>query len=729
MLREGVIGAYPDPYELKILLSEQMDVQLGAIAQKDVYNATVFSLIQDFEAKGGMIKEFIRVVVKDKPQSPYLKRIKNEFASILNEDSRSEPVGQENQNRGNPIAHQNECFLIKFKTFLAKLLEIISHIWSFIYNIWSLLKNKIKTLVLFLVSLIIVMLVITLLFQQYIIYHPYLNPVNLPTLLHDEDQDRFSWGDKILIDDNSPLFNVGKNQDERKLQCLKNFKKKADGVKAFETAMKKHEEGDLEEAAKNFKSAEFFLFSYTEENCSLDSEAKIYLYNCQTIIKYLEKKDIPLFKIAVVVPLSRDSKRGVFESREILEGIFLSQKAQSDKENEDNAPKFLVGIADDGSTPEKERAIAKKIAQHLVHKKNRILGVVGHFSSNSTESAASIYKAHKMSAISPTSTAKRRDNKDLLSFLKPNSLKLNDYIFRTSINDALQPRKITSYILNWNNNNPTNHIGQVIIIYQDSIVYSRYYKKEFERAFIKDIGGSIINQNDNFCNLLGKPRDTPYHTSENACIDYIKKYLMKNKRDNNLALMITTSTEIADRIGFIIDQLEDYKDRIHIFGSDSLYQEEIANRGGVVVAVTLANEDMEKKEYGQINWRTGTSYDAIQTLIQGLTKVYQEKKLQEFKQCFTNSTANKCNHGFERIIRSHLHTFLLNMRQLSDSNLELHGIVKNIEFDDNNDRMSDNKDDLLYGGDIGVLVCSGSKTNGKKVFIKLSSDKQYCRNK
>ncbi len=85
MLREGVIGAYPNPNDLKILLSDQMDVQLGAIARGDAYNDRVFSLIQDFEAEG-RIEEFIRVVVDDNPNSPFLSAIIKEFAGISGEN-------------------------------------------------------------------------------------------------------------------------------------------------------------------------------------------------------------------------------------------------------------------------------------------------------------------------------------------------------------------------------------------------------------------------------------------------------------------------------------------------------------------------------------------------------------------------------------------------------------------------------------------------------------------
>jgi hypothetical protein len=91
ILREGIIGAYPNPEDLQILLSEQMDVQLGAIARGDAYNAKVFSLIQDFEANG-KIARFIQMVMEDKPNSPYLTTIKNEFAGILGKHNTDEKI-------------------------------------------------------------------------------------------------------------------------------------------------------------------------------------------------------------------------------------------------------------------------------------------------------------------------------------------------------------------------------------------------------------------------------------------------------------------------------------------------------------------------------------------------------------------------------------------------------------------------------------------------------------
>ena len=86
ILMKGVVGAYPDPDNLWILLAVRMEVQVSAIAQGNRYQNQVFNLIQHFEAHG-RIEEFIRVVVADIPNSPFLSPIKKEFASILGKDS------------------------------------------------------------------------------------------------------------------------------------------------------------------------------------------------------------------------------------------------------------------------------------------------------------------------------------------------------------------------------------------------------------------------------------------------------------------------------------------------------------------------------------------------------------------------------------------------------------------------------------------------------------------
>jgi hypothetical protein len=85
ILTEGIVGAYPDPDNLWYLLTVRMEVQVSEILQGDTYKAQVFNLIQEFFANG-RIGEFIRIVVADIPNSPFLSPIKKEFAGILDKD-------------------------------------------------------------------------------------------------------------------------------------------------------------------------------------------------------------------------------------------------------------------------------------------------------------------------------------------------------------------------------------------------------------------------------------------------------------------------------------------------------------------------------------------------------------------------------------------------------------------------------------------------------------------
>jgi tetratricopeptide (TPR) repeat protein len=84
ILKEGILGAYPNEDELKILLSEKMDLRYGAIARGEDYTSRVAFLVEKLEADGE-VEQFIRVVVEKKPNSPYLTQVKTEFENILSQ--------------------------------------------------------------------------------------------------------------------------------------------------------------------------------------------------------------------------------------------------------------------------------------------------------------------------------------------------------------------------------------------------------------------------------------------------------------------------------------------------------------------------------------------------------------------------------------------------------------------------------------------------------------------
>jgi hypothetical protein len=62
-----------------------MQLNLKEFNRGEVYNSKAFNLIKKFEADGNL-EDFIKLIVKDKPKSPYLEKIKSEFLEIINEE-------------------------------------------------------------------------------------------------------------------------------------------------------------------------------------------------------------------------------------------------------------------------------------------------------------------------------------------------------------------------------------------------------------------------------------------------------------------------------------------------------------------------------------------------------------------------------------------------------------------------------------------------------------------
>jgi hypothetical protein len=83
ILREGIVSGYPSSADLRMMLYEEMGIDLNAIVKgySSNYHLEVFNLIQQLDAKG-RLEEFIKVVIQDRPSSPYLQKIAAEFPSL-----------------------------------------------------------------------------------------------------------------------------------------------------------------------------------------------------------------------------------------------------------------------------------------------------------------------------------------------------------------------------------------------------------------------------------------------------------------------------------------------------------------------------------------------------------------------------------------------------------------------------------------------------------------------
>ena len=94
ILKEGILGAYPNEDEFSILLSEKMDLSYSAIARGNDYTSRVAYLVKTLQADG-RVGELIKVIVEKKPNSPYLKQVKTEFENVNHEQIAPKPLPKE----------------------------------------------------------------------------------------------------------------------------------------------------------------------------------------------------------------------------------------------------------------------------------------------------------------------------------------------------------------------------------------------------------------------------------------------------------------------------------------------------------------------------------------------------------------------------------------------------------------------------------------------------------
>ena len=72
-LRKAILSAYPEPGGLEILVGDELDENLAAIAGGSNYTQKVFKLIQWAEAKG-RLDDLVVALYEDTPDNPDLKR-------------------------------------------------------------------------------------------------------------------------------------------------------------------------------------------------------------------------------------------------------------------------------------------------------------------------------------------------------------------------------------------------------------------------------------------------------------------------------------------------------------------------------------------------------------------------------------------------------------------------------------------------------------------------------
>ncbi len=425
------------------------------------------------------------------------------------------------------------------------------------------------------------------------------------------DKEAYSTGDKILIH-KIPYYENYENYDKQ--HCIDNW--------------------ELKEALD---------FQEFLEKCPEDVESRIYLNNKEAYSQANNSKDNIIAQIAIVVPISGKKSQiytseekvngeRVFYSFELLKGIEIAQHEINISEVIKLGAKrvFLeVLIVDDSyvDTIDVEEK-AQRVANYLVENQDTV-GVIGHFSSDSIQAAAGIYKKNKLVAFSPTSTAERRKNNNrFFSILNSSEkLKLNSYIFRTSPNDITAIDRLVTII---KRDKQANSIKNVVILYEPENNFSRLYRKGFKEQFLNDIKNTEVFEDVDFLSCQFYPKIEGDNQYSN-CVNFIKS----KKPD---ALLLVPSSEKAIEIidDKVLHTIKDFEHKPQLLGADTMFNEKFLSEraeGMIVVAPLKTRMFKEKtrmfKEI-QLSWRGAMTYDATKAIIKGI----------EDSKCDSNSSSN-----------------------------------------------------------------------------------------
>lgn len=396
------------------------------------------------------------------------------------------------------------------------------------------------------------------------------------------------------------------------------------------------------ECKENWQLKLDYEFERFIQKCPIDIESEIYLNN-KIAEENAAKENSTVVSIAVVVPISGNKEQlksnqevksnpemkfnggRVFNSIEILKGIEIVQGENLNGIEVGGEKVFLeVLITDDSYIDSiKEEEKAKKVANYLVEEKD-VVAVIGHFSSDSIQAAASIYD-NRLVAFSPTSTAIRGSNKRLLFFRSSNKLKLNKYIFRTSPNDEFAVDTLIDVVKN------DDSLKTAIILYEEENIFSKLFKQHFEKQFLKEINDSkVLNEEDSEDSEECKFYDI-YSERDNQK-DFCINYILATKPD--VLLLVPSDNRALNLAGSIIEGIKNLDSKPQLLGADTMFGDPFRSQSaeGMIVAVPL--KTIETSDNIQLSWRGAMTHDAARAIVRAI----------EESECNRNSNNNihKC---------------------------------------------------------------------------------------
>ncbi|MCA1993251.1 MAG: ABC transporter substrate-binding protein [Coleofasciculus sp. S288] len=329
--------------------------------------------------------------------------------------------------------------------------------------------------------------------------------------------------------------------------------------------------GNDEQAIAHFEAA-------LQENRN-DPEALIYLNNA----RIGQQK---AYTIAAVIPSSGSNPNNALE---MLRG-FAQAQHEVNRSGGINGVPLKVLIADDSDNPE----IATQIATTLVQNPD-VLAVTGHWTSDVSLAAASVYDSSKLVFIAPVSTTVKLSN-------------LSPYVFRTTINNYTGARALANYMLT------KLQRQKVAIFFLPKVTYSQELKSEFAAA-VSLGGGEVVAEFD-----LSDPGFSAAHSVKQA-----------TERGAEVLMLATNNTAVDKALQVV----QVNNKRLGVLGDvANLYTSKTLEVGGhaadgMVMAVPWHIEGNSQSTFphqsrqlwgADVNGVTAMSYDALQALIAALKR-------------------------------------------------------------------------------------------------------------
>lgn len=327
-------------------------------------------------------------------------------------------------------------------------------------------------------------------------------------------------------------------------------------------------------ASSNYNAAISDLQASLKTNRN-DPEALIYLNNARI-------GDRKSYTIAAAVPIGADINGAL----EILRGVAQAQNEINQSGGISGTP-LKVLIANDDNNPEIASQIASALAEN-----SEILGVIGHFSSDTTLAASKIYQQNQLVAISPTSTSVQ------LSGVGSN-------IFRTVPSDRFAANALSRYMLT------KLQKQKAAVFFNSASGYSKSLKSEFTTALYGD-GGQVVSEFD-------------FSKGNFNATESVKSAIAQGAE----VIMLAANSATLDQA---LQVVQVNAKRLPLLAGDDAYTAKTLQIGGAaaadmalavpwhILADPQSNFPQTSKQLwnAEVSWRTALAYDAAIALIVGL---------------------------------------------------------------------------------------------------------------